>query len=328
MVRKLCLSLLTLFLSAFFGSSVHAQTLEGFAKLRADTFAPGPTSGQFITGNTNGRIPPFVDKQPVQGVSSVLAGPRDDFWVMPDNGFGAKDNSADYVLRLYRIDPHFRTKHGGSGRIDVEKFITLRDPWHKIPFPIVADLELYPNSGIPVDANIRRHRWLTGGDFDIESVRVGHDGTLWFGDEFGPFLIHTDATGGVLDAPYPLPGVRSPQNPLLGTGTPNLPRSKGFEGMAIAHDDKLLYPMLEGALVTDPDQRRLIINEFSLRSRRYTGKQWFYRLETAANAIGDLTAVTDRTFLVIERDNFEGAAAQFKKIFLVDFDEVDSGGFL
>jgi hypothetical protein len=48
-----------------------AQTLEGFASFPADTFAPGPTSGQFITA-ANGRIPPFENKQPVQGVSSVL----------------------------------------------------------------------------------------------------------------------------------------------------------------------------------------------------------------------------------------------------------------
>jgi hypothetical protein len=44
---------------------------------------------------------------------------------------------------------------------------------------------------------------------------------LWFGDEFGPFLLHTDVTGKLLDAPIPLPDfenpgkqVRSPQNPL------------------------------------------------------------------------------------------------------------------
>ena len=247
---------------------------------------------------------------------------------MPDNGFGAQDNSADYLLRLYRIAPHFKTKRGGAGTIDVRKFITLRDPGYRIPFQIVADFELYPKSGIPVDPEIRKHRWLTGADFDIESVRVGHDGTLWFGDEFGPFLIHTDATGKVLDAPYSLPNVRSPQNPFLGGRTPNLPRSKGFEGMAIAKNDKFLYPMLEGALVTDADQRRLTINEFSVRNRQYTGKQWFYHLEDSANAIGDLTAVTDRTFLVIERDNFEGVAARLKKIFLVDFDQLDSDGFL
>ena len=328
MPRTLPVCLLFASLGVLPGATVSAQTLEAIAKLPADTFAPGPTSGQFITGNTNGRVPPFIDKQPVQGISSVLAGPRGDFWVMGDNGFGAKDNSADYVLRLYRISPSFKTRHGGAGRVGVEAFITLRDPFHKIKFPIVADGEFYPDSGLPVDEAIRRRRLLTGADFDIESVRVGYDGTLWFGDEFGPFLLHTDATGRVLDAPYPLPGVRSPQNPFLGSATPNLPRSKGFEGMAIGRDDKVLYPMLEGALVTDPDQRRLIINEFSLRTRRYTGRQWFYHLEAAANAIGDLTAVGDREFLVIERDNFEGPAAQFKKIFLVDFDDVDADGFL
>ena len=74
----------------------------------------------------------------------MLAGPRGDFWVMGDNGFGAKDNSADYVLRLYRISPSFKTKHGGGGKVGVEAFITLRDPFHKINFAIVADAGILP----------------------------------------------------------------------------------------------------------------------------------------------------------------------------------------
>jgi hypothetical protein len=204
----------------------------------------------------------------------------------------------------------------------------LRDPDRKINFPIVADASFYPGSSIPVDARTQRRRWLTGGDFDIESVREDHDGTLWFGDEFGPFLIHTDATGKVLEAPYPLPNVRSPQNPFLGSGTFNLPRSKGFEGMAISPNGKALYPMLEGALTTDPDQRRLIINEFDIKSRAYTGRRWFYRLDNPAFAIGDLTTVEKNLFLVIERDTNQGAAAAFKKVFIVDLDQVDPDGFL
>ncbi len=330
MTRRWTCSLLLLAGLAAVHGTAAAQTLEGFATFPADTFAPGPTSGQLITP-ANGRLPPFEDKQPVQGISSVLAGSHGDFWVMADNGFGAKENSSDFVLRLYHIDPDFRTRTGEPGTVEVKSSISLRDPDHKINFPIVADGAVYPGSTIPVDPRIQRKRLLTGGDFDIESVRVAHDGTLWFGDEFGPFLLHTDSKGRVLDAPYPLPGVRSPQNPLLGGGTPNLPRSKGFEGMAVSCNEQVLYPMLEGALTTDADQQRLIINEFSVKTRRYTGRQWFYRLDVASptgQSIGDFTQINDHAFLVIERDNFEGAAAVFKKIFLVDFNEVDATGFL
>jgi glycerophosphoryl diester phosphodiesterase len=67
-------------------------------------------------------------------------------------------------------------------------------------------------------------RPLTGADFDIESLRVAADGSLWFGDELGPFLVHTDRQGRVLEAPVAvpdldaggesLPDLWSPQNPF------------------------------------------------------------------------------------------------------------------
>jgi hypothetical protein len=118
-------------------ATAEAQTLEGFASLPADTFAPGPTSGQLITP-ANGRVPPFVDKQPVQGVSSVLRALDGEYWVMADNGFGAKENSSDFVLRIYRISPEFRTASGGSGAVSLRSVITLSDPRGRINFPIVA----------------------------------------------------------------------------------------------------------------------------------------------------------------------------------------------
>src|SRR5262245_21865525 len=297
-------------------SSGWAQTLEGLAVLPADTFAEGPTSGQFITP-ANGRIPPFA-KQPVQGFSSVLRESNGDFLVMPDNGYGAKNNSADYLLRVYRISPDFKTKNQGTGSIDVRSYISLRDTDHRLSFPIVADSATYPSSMIPVASQIREQRLLTGADFDIESVRRAQDGTLWFGDEFGPFLLHTDDTGKVLEDAIPLPGVKSPQNPFLGSGTPNLASSKGFEGMAITPNSKTLYPMLEGPLTTDPDQRHLRIFEFDIASRQYTPREWAYHMEVVGYSIGDLTAVTDRRFLVIERDNNQGPDAKFKKVFLID----------
>lgn len=286
-------------------------TLLGRAILPADAYQPGPPSGAAVAPN-NGVTPPFPG-QPIPGFSAILDAGRGEFWGMPDNGYGAKGNSADFLLRLYRIRPDFKTARGGSGAVEVLGFLQLRDPDGRIPFALT-----------------RPDRLLTGADFDLESVRKAKDGTFWFGEEFGPFLLHTDSTGRVLEAPIPLPGVQSPQNPYLGAGTPNLPGSRGFEPLALSIDGKTLYPMLEGALVGDSDPRRRIVNEFDLRSRSYTGRTWSYRTDAAFPdaLVGDLTALDQNRFVLIERDDAQGAEAQQKKIYLVDLRRVDADGYL
>ena len=287
-------------------------TLLARAILPADAYQPGPISGTLITGD-NGVTPPFPG-QPIPGFSGVLDAGDGTFWAMPDNGFGAKNNSGDFLLRLYRVRPDFKTADGGTGTIAVLGFAQLRDPDNKIPFAL-----------------FRPDRLLTGADFDLESVRIAKNGELWFGEEFGPFVLHTDATGKVLEAPFSLPNVMSPQNPFL----PNpdawtLRASRGFEGMALSIDGKTLYPVIEGALRNDPDSRRRIINEFDIRTRSYTGKTWQYHVDAAFPdaLIGDFTALDEHRFVLIERDDFQGAESQQKKIYLVDLRRVDANGFL
>ncbi len=286
-------------------------TLEGRAVLPADTFAPGPPSGSGLDADevVGGREPPF-EGQPVGGVSAVVDAGGGEYLVMADNGFGTKGNSADFLLRLYRVRPDF-----GDGGVRVRSYIQLRDPDDRIPFEITNE-----NTA---------ERFLTGADFDIESVRQDFRGDLWFGDEFGPFLLHTDAYGRVLEAPIPLEGVRSPENPSLGSGEePNLPSSKGFEGMAASPDGAFLYPMLEGALGPDPEQRRRTIFEFDVASGRYTGARWEYRAERPENYVGELVALDENRFLVVESDDRQGREARFKKIFVVDLRYTGEDGFL
>jgi glycerophosphoryl diester phosphodiesterase len=282
------------------------------AILPSDAYQPGPPSGAALMPD-NGVTPPFPG-QPIPGFSAVLKGPAGTLYGMPDNGYGAKTNSADFLLRLYRIRPHFKTARGGSGQVDVLGFIQLRDPDNRVNFPLT-----------------RPDRLLTGADFDIESVRRTPDGDLWFGDEFGPFLLHTDASGRVLEAPISLPGVRSPQNPFLPDPDAwNIPASRGFEPMALSTDGRRLYPMLEGALRNDPDPRRRVLNEFSLRDGEYTGRTWNYRVdaEYPSAVIGDMTAVDRNRFVLIERDDFQGVEAQQKKIYLIDLRKLDADGYL
>jgi hypothetical protein len=340
-------SALLLTTSAAWSIQVQAgSVLLGRAVLPADSFASGPSSGQFVSGNTQGVVVPFDARQPVQGFSAVLKGPkRGTYYVMSDNGFGAKANSADALLRVYAVEPDFhsglvhavdfRRGHRLPG-FTADSYITLHDPDRKLGFPIVADSATYPGSTLNTAPEIVQRRLLTGGDLDIESIRQARD-ELWFGDEFGPFLIHTDRHGKVLDAAVSLPNTRqlgpnplvqSPDHPLLGSATPNLPRSRGFEGMALSADRRFLYPMLEGALTSDTEPRRLLISEFDLKARQYTARSWAYKLDQANHAIGDLTAVGRHVMLVIERDGNQGPQAQFKKIFKIDLRRVDADGFL
>jgi len=300
--------------------------LEGFAKLPADTFAEGPPAGAGEAGegiSANGRTGPFPG-QPVQGFSGVQFADQNAYWFLSDNGFGAKTNSQDYLLRLYRVNPDFRGAEDGDGSVAVENFIQFSDPDNRIPFPITNE--------------DTQERLLTGADFDIESFVVAEDGTFWVGEEFGPYLLHFDASGKLLEAPIPTPDfgtanaddiVRSPDNPavLAGDATENLARSRGYEGLAINPDKTKLLALLEGFVAGDPEDT-LRINEFDLAAKEFTEIVGRYRLESPDHAIGDFTVINDNEYLVIERDNLQADEAEFKKIFKIDLSQQDEAGYV
>ncbi|MCI2239345.1 esterase-like activity of phytase family protein [Paenibacillus sp. TRM 82003] len=286
-----------------FDADFPAQSarLVGHHVLPAATFGEPVPSGSAIEG-ANGVAVPF-DAQPVQGFSGNLVQPDGSWLVLSDNGYGAKANSADFLLAVHRLQP----AEDGSVEL-VPGGFTLSDPYRHVSWELT-----------------REDRRLTGADFDVESFRQAPDGTFWFGEEFGPYLLHTDAAGRLVEAPVPLPGVSSPDDPALGDAEPNLGGSKGFEGMAISSDGRYLFPMLEGPVAGD-DPQDLRVLRYDTQQNRYRGEEFTYRLESPKNAIGDFTRVDDHRFLVLERDNGQGATAVFKAVFLVDTSRTDAAG--
>jgi hypothetical protein len=317
------------------GLVAEGAELIGYAVLHADTFAPGPPSGAF--SRTGERGAPRFPAQPVQGFSAVQPLGGGAFLILPDNGFGSKKNSPDFLLRIYTIRPDLRTVQGGTGTIGVDyTFVPLRDPDRKVNFLLVNEHTV--------------DRLLTGADFDPESLVVARDGTFWVGEEIGPFLLHFDATGRLLapqiPVPDPRPGkdpandfVRSPDNPFLVPPEPGAPqaatlsRSKGFESMALSADGSRLYAMLEGPLAGDPPDRLLIL-EFDLASERFTGRSWAYRMTAPSHAViryaavRDMAVVNESEFLVIEGDVGHGPKAQYKKIFLITLTQRNAEGYV
>ena len=355
------------------GDSDHHGTtaLVGRAVLPAQTYRPGSApSGAFFTASdrTTARINgipvpdtgPALPAQPVQGFSALIpTQTRGEYWALSDNGYGARGNSADFELFVHRVRPHLATDGAAPGTVDVLGGFGLSDPHHKISWKIVCDptggtnLPPFSFNALPTTpptlCGPAADRRLTGFDFDLESVQIARDGTFWFGEEFGPFLVHSDARGVLLEAPIPVPGARSPQNPFLDVAhaeRPTVNSSKGLEGLGLSPDRRTLYPLLEGA-VTGDDPRDLRVYRFDIDRRAFRGYD-FYRLELPAtvvntsvllladgspaypgdtpppanlgkNAIGELTVLNSDEAVVIERDNGGDYpnAPRFRKVFRV-----------
>ena len=293
-------------------TAVQAATLVAFAELAADTFVPGPTSGQFIEP-VNGRNPPFVDQQPIQGFSALLKDGNGSYLALSDNGFGTRGNSPDYLLSMYMVRPDFRTVDGGNGVIHIENVVYFSDPGQYLPYA----------------PERKTDRSLTGADLDPESFRIAPDRSIWIGEEFNPSLLHFSRDGELLAPPFMLTGLASAENPTGRTAT--LPRSRGFEGMAQSPDGQWLYPMLEGSLTgAEPG---LNIYTFNIETQQFVNNNasepsYRYRLDDGATAIGDFTLYSETAGLVIERDSRQGNEAVLKKIYKVDFEQLDNDGFL
>ncbi|NDV14278.1 esterase-like activity of phytase family protein [Crenobacter caeni] len=357
--------------SSALADQAYPATLAGHAVLPAKTFLAAPKdapdslkiSGKYtnpdgkrmdrpesLAGNSflsdknvprpTGIALPFKG-QPVQGFSGIKSNGDGSFWVLQDNGYGAKNNSADAMLMFHRVKPDWN-----KGGVKLQSTHFLHDPERKVPFPIV-------NEGT-------KQRYLTGADFDIESIQPIGD-AFWFGDELGPYLIKADRQGKVLAVfETRLDGktLKSPDHYAVTTpATPGnfatpVRRSRGYEGMAVSKDGQFLYPLLEGPLWNADDKKweqkdgrdYLRILEFSVARGEWTGRSWKYPLEQNGNNIGDFNMIDGATGLIIERDNGEGLAeracnglvrpdcqnvpAKFKRVYKISLQDADSEGFV
>jgi hypothetical protein len=368
-VRHSALAVVSVGLSIVSSSGAMAQqkafpaTLAGHVQLPAASFVPAPAdapadlknSGKFTgprrvdaagtvmglsAGRPTGLSTPF-NGQPLQGFSGIKKAADGTYLVITDNGFGSKANSPDHMLMVHRFAMNWETN-----KVEHKETIFLHDADKKVPFRIVNETH--------------EKRYLTGADFDIESLQPVGD-KFWIGDELGPYLIRFDKSGkleAVFETTFEGKPVRSPDHYAVATPpTPdalvsfNLRRSKGFEGMAQSPDGKFLYPLLEGPL-WDAEKKAweqidgkefLRIGEFDVAAEKWTGKFWKYPLEANGYAIGDFNMIDATTGLIIERDNGEGTPdkacpegkratdcfhdlPKFKRVYKIEMTDANVGG--
>ncbi len=145
------------------------------------------------------------------------------------------------------------------------------------------------------------------------------------GEEFGPWILHFDKTGVLLEPPFRVPAslvgstsdtgfLESPSSPfILSTNQATVAGSRGFESLAAGPDGKYLYGLLEGATLQDLNKDRRYLLEFSVPDRAFTGRVWQYRTQPTVTGVqqccfmADLWALDQHRMVVIERDNGRGA---------------------
>ena len=176
---------------------------------------------------------------------------------------------------------------------------------------------------------------VLGLSFDPEGFAVASNGNFYVSDEYGPSVYEFSPTGSLIRAFQTpdniLPKAGTTPNYVDGRGTITTGRqdNRGFEGLTLTPDGKKLLAILQDPLVNEGasnDGRRsnnLRIVEFDTATGTSTA-QYIYGLESIADinnripgtandftatsqgrniGVSSITAINDKEFLVLERDN-------------------------
>ncbi len=259
--------------------------------------------------------------------SSAVAHPQKDnmFYALTDRGpnatykgkagKGKKFPVASYSPRIGLF------KVNNNGTVTMEKEIILKNP-QGTPITGLPNPKGRGTTGeIPYDNDGKVLSYDNYG-LDGEGIVALRNGEFWISDEYGPHMVHYSADGVELERISPV-GVD--------TGTRKLPAvfkrrraNRGMEGLAITPDEKTLVGIMQSTLynpskkkVTNPTVTRIVTFDLATAKTH----QYLYRQNSKWLSNSEITAISDKAFLVIERDGkFSGNGPAQKHIYKITLD--------
>lgn len=145
---------------------------------------------------------------------------------------------------------------------------------------------------------------------DPEGLVALRDGSFWTSDEYGPHMVHFDATGKEIERINPFAAdTRNKAGRVLPAELAKRWPNRGMEGLAITPDGKTLVGIMQSNLY-NPTSAIGSINLariVTINIESGATAQYLYRQDAAGLANSEIVALSATTFLVIERDtNFFG----------------------
>ncbi|HEX4752694.1 MAG TPA: esterase-like activity of phytase family protein [Solirubrobacterales bacterium] len=165
--------------------------------------------------------------------------------------------------------------------------------------------------------------------YDPEGLVALPDGTFWVSDEYGPFITHFTAQGREIQrlSPFKEPGNPDSLAVLPAELAKRVP-NRGLEGLTITPDGKTLVAMmqsslqqtdLEGANAKKDTPTRIVT--YSLQT--HAVHEYLFLLDEPATtgvANSEITALSNSTFLIDERDSGFPSATGYKKLWEVNLE--------
>ena len=246
---------------------------------------------------------------------TAVPGTRDEFYGLTDRGpnvDGRTDN--EKVLPLPDFHPAIGRFRLAAGRATLTKTITLSGT-DGAPLNGLVDPRADTGESL-VDIDGRPLPRSDHG-LDTEGLVALPDGTFWVSDEYGPYIVHFDATGKEIARLSPFDGTLPRE---LSLRTPN----QGMEGLTITPDGSTLVGVMQSALKTPgltgsaksvPLARIVTVN---LSTKAVS--EYLYPLANPQKtkvAVSEITALSNTRFIVDERDGKLEPGAD-KKLYVAD----------
>jgi len=291
--------------SGFSGSDSFSYSIADAVHLYKTDLPPiGSFGGVTLTGGAFGS-----SLYPVPGKD-------DEFFGLEDRGPNVEAPNGHAVEPKPGYDPaiaRFRFEDGGAELVD------------RIP---LKDSEGHPYSGLvntqaptgEIVENLAGHVLAHDPDgYDPEGLVAMPDGSFWVSDEYGPFITRFDSEGREISRLSPYDGSLPRE---LASRVPN----RGLEGLTVTPDGKTLVAIMQSALqqpdLTGFDAKKLVptrIVTYGLYSHQV--HEYLFLLDEPAKskvANSEITALSNTTFLIDERDGNFPAAGGYKKLWKVD----------
>ena len=258
--------------------------------------------------------------------SSIAQDPNDPavFYLLTDRGPNAAGVAANSII-FGKADftPQIGKFRMKDGLLTLEQTILLKNaagqPLNGLPNPA--------NQGSTGETALD----LTGATLgtsadgiDSEGLVLAADGTFWISDEYGPHIAHFDATGKTIERINPFgTGTGGRTLPLvLARRRPN----RGMEGLTLTPDGKTLVGLMQSPMYNPTSSAvsgTVVLRVVTFDIATGATKQYAYLMENASlTGCSEIAAITNTTFLTLERDGLYGgnttSPAAFKKVFKID----------